>query len=109
MNLHLGSVTKMPYPDKSFDRIFHTNSYFYWPNMDEAVKELHRVIKPGCAMVTVLKYERVKNAEENGYMQFGNPDPDRYMNSLERHGFKNIDKKMVQYERQNLTTIMATS
>ena len=109
MKLHLGSVTKIPYADCTFDRIFHCNCYYYWPDMDEAVKELYRVIKPGSIMATVSPHERLIFADKNGFMQCGNIDPYRYTMSLERHGFKNIDMKVVQYERQNLTTIMATS
>ena len=107
MKLHLGSVTEIPYPDSTFDSIFHCNCYYFWPNMDEAVTELHRVIKPDGVMATTLFLQGLRKLEKYGFMQHGNIDPDRYMTSLEKNGFYDVNMKIVPYKEQQLTAIVA--
>jgi ubiquinone/menaquinone biosynthesis C-methylase UbiE len=42
-----GSVSALPFPDNTFDKIFSIESYYFWPDLQNDVKELLRVLKPG--------------------------------------------------------------
>ena len=107
MTLHLGSVTNIPYPDNSFDGIFHINCYYFWSDMDKAVKELHRVSKPGSIIASTIFLQTMQTAVKYGLMQFGNIDPDRYMTSLERNGFHDVSMKIILLEKKQCTAIVA--
>lgn len=106
--LHLASVTKIPYDNDTFHRIIHTNAYYFWPDMDEAIRELYRVIKPDGTMVCVLNLERLKEITELQLMQCGNVDPDRYMESLKRNGFQDVQMNNLK-DHKTLQAIFATA
>ena len=42
-----GSVSALPFPDNTFDKIFSIESYSFWPDLENDVKEILRVLKPG--------------------------------------------------------------
>uniref|UniRef100_A0A3B1IVN8 Methyltransferase type 11 domain-containing protein n=1 Tax=Astyanax mexicanus TaxID=7994 RepID=A0A3B1IVN8_ASTMX len=37
------------------DKVFHCNCYYFWPDLQRAAAEIHRVMKPGGLMVTTLR------------------------------------------------------
>ncbi|XP_060593989.1 uncharacterized methyltransferase YdaC-like [Ruditapes philippinarum] len=107
VTLHMASVTDIPFDASTFDSIFHTNCYFFWPDMDAAAKELHRVIKPDKLIVTCHKHSLTKQIAKHGFMQCGNIDPDRYMSALEKNGFYDVNMKSVSFENKNVDAIVA--
>jgi ubiquinone/menaquinone biosynthesis C-methylase UbiE len=107
VTLHMASVTDIPFDASTFDSIFHTNCYYFWPDMDAAAKELHRVIKPEKLMVACLNHSRLKDLAEKGFMQCGNIDPDRYMSALEKNGFYDVNMKSVSFENKDVDAIVA--
>ncbi len=48
-----GDVTKLPYADASVDAVVCTQVYEYVPDVDLALRELHRVLRPGGRAVVV--------------------------------------------------------
>lgn len=90
VHLNLGSVENMPYESQFFHCIFHCNCYYFWPDMDMAIKELRRVIRPEGKMICVLNHARLQDLQHRKLMQCGNIDPERYMESLRTHGFKDV-------------------
>lgn len=91
LQIHLGSVLDMPFNNAIFDRIFHCNCYYFWPDHNLAARELSRVMKPGGVMVTAVQWEWAKYLHQKGFMQGGNVvEPDQFMKILERNGFENI-------------------
>ena len=92
IELTLGDAAHLPYRDNSMDRIFHTNCYYFWPDQLAVAKELFRVLKPQGFMVTLVDLRAVKEGSDNGYLKYGNGDPEPYMNSLRDAGF--VDTKM---------------
>ena len=95
VELTLGSVESLPYGNDTFDRVFHCNSYYFWPSMQDALQELRRVMKPGAVMVTVLNLENIKLSQSRGLLKYGHPDPVNYMCALELTGFKDVKMEYI--------------
>jgi len=53
VQLALGDVAKLPYPDAHFDAAVCTQVYEYVADVDRALRELHRVLRPGARAVIV--------------------------------------------------------
>jgi SAM-dependent methyltransferase len=51
VSLKLASVDEMPLPDASIDRAVTVNCIYFWPDPASALKEIHRVLKPGGCLV----------------------------------------------------------
>lgn len=47
LSLHLGDIAAMPLEDNTVDKVFHSNCYFFWPDLRKGSAEIHRVMKPG--------------------------------------------------------------
>lgn len=47
LTLHLGDVAAMPLEDNTVDKVFHSNCYYFWPDLRKGSAEIHRVMKPG--------------------------------------------------------------
>ena len=59
-NVHAFSVEETSFADGQFDRIFHTNCYYFWPSKDKGSRELYRILKPDGLMVTALNMAGLK-------------------------------------------------
>lgn len=54
VSLRLGTESPLPYRDDMFDKAFAVNSFQFWSQPREGLKELRRVLKPGgCAVIAV--------------------------------------------------------
>jgi ubiquinone/menaquinone biosynthesis C-methylase UbiE len=49
--LDLGTADRTGLPDASVDRVVSVNNVAIWPDLDKAVDELYRVVRPGGAVV----------------------------------------------------------
>ena len=89
--LHVSNenVMIMPFSDNHFDRVFHTNCFYFWPNMDQACMEMYRVMKPNSVMVTCMNMKSVKEHSET-LLKGANTDPLNFMLCLERCGFQEV-------------------
>lgn len=47
VTLHHCDVAAMPLADSTVDKVFHSNCYYFWPDLRKAALEIHRVVKPG--------------------------------------------------------------
>ncbi|HEY2433151.1 MAG TPA: class I SAM-dependent methyltransferase [Vicinamibacterales bacterium] len=58
-----GSVSRLPYPDASFDVVTAVETHYYWPNLGEDLREVRRVLEPGGQVVVIAEvYRRKKPA-----------------------------------------------
>jgi SAM-dependent methyltransferase len=51
VRLDLGTAERTGLPDASVDRVVSVNNVAIWPDLDAAVEELHRVVRPGGTVV----------------------------------------------------------
>lgn len=47
VDLRLGAVEALPFPDARFDVVASTNTVYFWPDLAPAFSELRRVLAPG--------------------------------------------------------------
>ena len=105
----LGSVDNMPYESNTFDRVYHCNCFYFWPDLEIASKEIYRVMKPRSLMVTTLSLESLEKAKEKGFLACGNPDPKRYMEGLEAAGFENVKMEQMKEGDYSYQVIYAST
>lgn len=88
-----------PFPDNSFDGIYHVQVFSYSKDLKSLCKELNRILKPGgkiaCLDWVRLKYDAT-NPEHEELMKrikpligaIGTPSVDEYVDALRSGGFK---------------------
>ena len=50
-----GSVSRLPFPDSSFDLITAVETHYYWPNLPSDLREVRRVLKPQGRFVIIAE------------------------------------------------------
>ena len=53
VDFELGDATRLPFPDESFDAAVSTQVYEYVSDVDAAIREVNRVLKPGGHLLIV--------------------------------------------------------
>ena len=51
LDLRCANAESLPYPDGHFDKACTVNSIFYWPDAQQVIRELSRVLEPGGRLV----------------------------------------------------------
>jgi ubiquinone/menaquinone biosynthesis C-methylase UbiE len=64
VQVQLGSVYTLPFPDASFDKIFAINAAQFWKDLPAALAEISRVLKPR-GLLTLAIQPRQKGATED--------------------------------------------
>lgn len=55
MDIIEASVSDLPFEDQAFNKIITVESYYFWPNLEEDMKEVFRVLKPGGQFMLVAE------------------------------------------------------
>ena len=100
-------VAKMPFQENTFDSVMHVNSYYFWPDIDQAVAELLRVTKNQGRIVSTINIERLNEYTKKGVFSYSMYDPERYMSSLQKHGFLDIELRDMK-DRLSFLAVTAT-
>lgn len=61
VDIRKGSVSNMPYKDRTFDVVTGIETFYFWPEPIEDLKEVRRVLKPGGTLLLV--FEAMKDRE----------------------------------------------
>jgi len=54
MNLVCQDMSKLPFPNCSFDKAYSINTVYFWENLDEVMTEIRRVLKPNGLFINAL-------------------------------------------------------
>ena len=85
---------ELPFIDNHFDRVFHINSLYYWPCLDQSISELLRVMKPEGLMLTTFVLDRKDTFVNAGLLRYATHCcPDTYMEKLTQTGFSDVSMK----------------
>jgi SAM-dependent methyltransferase len=55
VSIELASVAKLPFEENSFDLVTAVETQYYWPNLQENMREILRVLKPGGTLLIVAE------------------------------------------------------
>jgi ubiquinone/menaquinone biosynthesis C-methylase UbiE len=58
VEIHLGSVAALPFPDRTFDVVTAVETHYYWPNLPANLREVLRVLKPGGTFALIAETHR---------------------------------------------------
>ncbi len=58
VQIELGSVAALPFPDRSFDLVTAIETHYYWPDLPANVREVLRTLKPGGQFVLIAETYR---------------------------------------------------
>jgi ubiquinone/menaquinone biosynthesis C-methylase UbiE len=98
VRLHVGSATRMPFADASFDRITALETAFHYSTREEFFSEAYRVLRPGGRLATadILTIEaRPRRRLQRVYLSLHIPAANMYGRSgyaqrIENAGFKDV-------------------
>ena len=87
-----GSVEKLPFADDSFDKITTVESFYFWPDPPENLKEVSRVLKKGGTFLLIAEiYERPDlspaTRENINHYNLYNPTPETFETIFRKAGF----------------------
>jgi ubiquinone/menaquinone biosynthesis C-methylase UbiE len=103
VELKLASVTQLPYPDLSFDKVFAVNNFHIWPAQQEALREIRRVLKVGGILLLPLRH---KHPTRQRFVPPGFTENEiaQVLLLLDRTSFKNI-RSQVYHVDQGVTCV----
>jgi ubiquinone/menaquinone biosynthesis C-methylase UbiE len=58
VQIEQGSVSALPFPDRTFDIVTAVETHYYWPDLSANVREVLRVLKPGGAFALIAETYR---------------------------------------------------
>lgn len=59
-----GEVSKIPFDNESFNKVFTVNTLYFWPNPSKDLQEIHRILKPaGKLIITFRSKEKMETLE----------------------------------------------
>lgn len=95
MRIVQGSVENLPFENDSFDRIITVESFYFWPNHEENLKEVLRVLSPGGSFLLAadiynkpgLSKEAQESVESYGLF---NPTAAEFKELFEKAGFADV-------------------
>jgi len=70
VTLHHGDLTILDFPDSQFDKVFSIQTIYFWPDLQHALAEIFRVLKPGGTVVLTLSTGTIDSVEVTGLEQY---------------------------------------
>jgi ubiquinone/menaquinone biosynthesis C-methylase UbiE len=108
VELRLGTVSALPYPDGRFTKACALHTLQFWPSVEAGLREVRRVLAPGGLLVLALHMWRP---------EAGRFDPSRYgfteeqvaeiMATLGAIGFLDVTTRRREFDRESITAILA--
>jgi len=89
IEIKLGSVLQLPYPDSLFDKVFAVNNFHIWSDQEAALGEIRRVLKEGGILLLPLRH---KHPTRGWFVPpgFTEHEIDQVLRLLDPVGFRNI-------------------
>lgn len=96
MDIMEASVEKLPFEDESFDKITTVESFYFWPDPQQNLKEVYRVLKQGGTFLLVAEiYGRpdLSPAVQENIIRYHlyNPTPEAFGRIFRDAGFDKVE------------------
>jgi ubiquinone/menaquinone biosynthesis C-methylase UbiE len=90
MRLEAGEVSRLPFGDTEFDRVFTVNTIYFWPDTLQGLEEIRRVLKNGgLATVGLRSREKMEKHAVSRY-NFRLFSGEEVAGLMKQAGFRNI-------------------
>jgi ubiquinone/menaquinone biosynthesis C-methylase UbiE len=90
LQLQLGSVAHLPFPDAVFDRVFTINTIYFWQNAAQGLAEIYRVLRPGgLAAIGIRSKEKMEKHAITKY-DFRLFSPEDVSDLMAHAGFRSL-------------------
>ncbi|ADI73806.1 Methyltransferase type 11 [Methanohalobium evestigatum Z-7303] len=76
VEIKYGTVSSIPYSDNTFDLVTAFETYYFWPDLENDLKEIYRVLKPEGVLLIVNEVYKNGNFDERNM---------EYVNTLDMH------------------------
>ena len=95
MEILHGSVEALPFDDAHFDAVVTVESFYFWPNPEESLKEVARVVKPGGTFLLLAEiYGRddlpATICAKIADYDLTNPTPEEFERMFRAAGFRTV-------------------
>lgn len=90
LQVQLGDVAHLPFPDAEFDRVFTINTIYFWPDVLQGLREICRVLKhDGRAAISIRSKEKMQKhaVTKHGFQLFS---PEEVAELMGQSGFRRI-------------------
>lgn len=90
IQVQLGNVSHLPFPETTFDRVFTINTIYFWPDALQGLTEIHRVLKHGGrAAISIRSAEKMGKyaVTKHDFRLFS---PDDVAGLMRQAGFRDI-------------------
>jgi ubiquinone/menaquinone biosynthesis C-methylase UbiE len=108
VDLRLGSVEALPYPDAAFDEALALHSVYFWPSLEQGLREITRVLVPGGLLVLGVRMKRFGVGRLNP-SRYGLTDHDvaEIVATLSALGYTDVKTYQRDFTRDTVTAILA--
>ncbi|MGD2098408.1 MAG: class I SAM-dependent methyltransferase [Desulfobacterales bacterium] len=110
VEIKYGTVSSLPFSDNMFDLVTVFESYYFWPDLINDLKEIKRVLKPGGSLLMVNEvykddpFER-RNTKWVKLLDMQIHTPDEYKDFLSEAGYR--IEKINRLPQKNWITVVA--
>lgn len=109
IELQRASARQLPYPDGSFNKACAVHSIYFWPSLDEGLRELLRVLAPGGRLVLAvrMRHENASRFDPSRYGLTGD-DIEAIETQVKTVGFHDVAvERQDGLDRQTMMAIIA--
>jgi ubiquinone/menaquinone biosynthesis C-methylase UbiE len=101
VEVKLASVSNIPYPDAEFDKVCAVNTYQFWPDPEDDLQEVRRVLRPGGGMVLAVR------ARDGDRMGFTPEQLGEIEQLVRRVGFQDVQWRIEKVRFQTAVNLLA--
>ncbi|MDR1213685.1 MAG: class I SAM-dependent methyltransferase [Propionibacteriaceae bacterium] len=87
MMVRPGDAADLPFPDGSFTKAYSINTVYFWPEVDAAMAEIRRVLRPGGVFVNALYTNEFLASRSHTQTAYRFHEPAALIASARRAGF----------------------
>jgi SAM-dependent methyltransferase len=108
----LGSVSRLPFPEQIFDLVTAVETHYYWPDLNANACEILRVLKPGGAFILIAeayrggKYDQLLQKLEKlqGVMKYSLLSASEHREMFSKAGYANV-RVFEEYDKGWICTV----